>query len=64
MVSELERALSGRSHEHQAASLVKEYRYALVESFGEVFGVDVTIQSDLPGVEIADTLVSNTRERE
>ena len=57
MVSELERAQSGRSHEHQAASLVEEYRYALVESFCEVFGVDMTVQSELPGVEMADALI-------
>jgi hypothetical protein len=39
MVSELERGQPGRLDEHQAVSLIEEYRFALLESFSEVFGL-------------------------
>jgi lipoyl(octanoyl) transferase len=59
-VSEQERAQPGRSHEHQTASLVEEYRFALLESFCEVFGVEMIAHSDNTGVETIAGLASST----
>jgi hypothetical protein len=53
MVSELERGQPGRLPEQQAASLIEEYHFALLQSFSEVFGMDLIIESESSLLEVA-----------
>ena len=59
MVSELERGQPGRLLEQQAASLIEEYRFALLQSFSEVFGTDLSFQSESAGLEMHDAMALN-----
>jgi hypothetical protein len=59
-VSDLERGQPGRLPDQQATSLIEEYRFALLQSFCEVFCVDFVVQRKSFEAEMTGALTSNT----
>lgn len=57
MVSELERGQPGRMGQAEAANLIAEYNFALLQSFSEVFGVELLSESEFPGIETNSSAV-------
>lgn len=56
MVSELERGQPGRMGQAEAANLIAEYHFALLQSFSEVFDVELHSESEswegkMPGMQ-------------